>query len=128
MDAVIHLAPTVGIVAACDFLGVARASFYRQRPVLGPTASPVPEPVLPAARPAPARALSAAERASVLTVFPCGAMGSERTRCPVASTMAFPTAGAIPMMGHSPAPVDVKSLRSSSTLSIGGMSAKRGTR
>ena len=69
MDAVTHLAPTVGVVAACDFLGVARASFYRQRPVLGPTASPAPEPVLPAARPAPARALSAAERASVLTVL-----------------------------------------------------------
>ena len=34
MDAVAHLAPTVGIVAACDFLAVARASFYRQRPVL----------------------------------------------------------------------------------------------
>ena len=29
MDAVTHLAPTVGTVAACDFLGVARASFYR---------------------------------------------------------------------------------------------------
>src|ERR1035437_1322064 len=41
-----------------------------------------------------------------------GAMGSERTRCPVASKMAFPTAGAIPMMGHSPAPAEVKSLRS----------------
>jgi hypothetical protein len=53
MDAVTHLAPTVGVVAACDFLGVARASFYRQRPVLGPTASPLPEPVLPAARPPP---------------------------------------------------------------------------
>ena len=39
MDAVTHLAPTVGIVAACDFLAVARASFYRQRPVLGPSAS-----------------------------------------------------------------------------------------
>ena len=44
MDAVTHLAPTVGVVAACDFLGVARASFYRQRPVLGPSASPLPEP------------------------------------------------------------------------------------
>ena len=32
MDAVAHLAPTVGIVAACDCLSVARASFYRQRP------------------------------------------------------------------------------------------------
>ncbi len=67
MDAVTHLAPTVGVVAACDFLGVARASFYRQRPVLGPPASPAPEPALPAARPAPARALSPIERASVLT-------------------------------------------------------------
>src|SRR5664280_3492495 len=51
---------------------------------------------------------------------PWGARGSERTRCPVASKMAFPTAGAIPMMGHSPAPVDVKSLRSSSTFSMTG--------
>ena len=39
MDAVTHLAPTVGILAACDVLGVARASFYRQRPVFGPPAS-----------------------------------------------------------------------------------------
>ena len=44
MDAVTHLAPTVGIVAACDFLAVAGATFYRQRPVLGPPASPAPEP------------------------------------------------------------------------------------
>ena len=69
MDAVAHLAPTVGIFAACEFLGVARASFYRQRPVLGPPASPLPEPALPAARSAPARALDAAERASVLAVL-----------------------------------------------------------
>jgi hypothetical protein len=47
MDAVTHLAPTVGVVAACDFLGVARASFYRQRPVLGPPAAPAPEAALP---------------------------------------------------------------------------------
>ena len=59
---------------------------------------------------------------------PCGAIGSERTRCPVASKMAFPTAGAIPMMGHSPAPADGRSLRSTSTLSMTGMSANRGTR
>ena len=31
MEAVTQLAPTVGVVAACDFLAVARASFYRQR-------------------------------------------------------------------------------------------------
>ena len=66
MDAVAHLAPTVGVVAACDFLAVARASFYRQRPVLGPSASPAPEPVMPSERPAPARSLSEAERAAVL--------------------------------------------------------------
>ena len=47
MDAVTHLAPTVGIESACDVLGVARASFYRQRPLFGPPASPAPEPVLP---------------------------------------------------------------------------------
>ena len=69
MDAVAQLAPTVGVVAACDFLAVARASFYRQRPVLGPSASPAPEPAPPSERPAPARSLSEAERAAVLQVL-----------------------------------------------------------
>jgi len=69
MDAVTHLAPTVGIVAACDALAVSRASFYRQRPVLGPPASPAPEPAMPSERPAPARSLSDTERAGVLAVL-----------------------------------------------------------
>lgn len=69
MDAVTQLAPTVGIVAACDFLGVARASFYRQRPVLGPPASPAPEPGVTVEAPAPARSLSPEERARVLAVL-----------------------------------------------------------
>jgi len=69
MDAVTHLAPTVGIVAACDFLAVARASFYRQRPVLGPPASSAPGPALPSERAAPARSLSEHERAAVLLVL-----------------------------------------------------------
>lgn len=69
MDAVTHLAPTVGVIAACDCLGVARACFYRRRPVLGPSASPAAKPALPAARLTPARTLSAAERARVLTVL-----------------------------------------------------------
>ena len=69
MDAVIHLAPTVGLVAACDVLGVSRASFYRQRPVLGPSAAATTEPPLPSPRPAPVRALSPNERASVLAVL-----------------------------------------------------------
>jgi putative transposase len=68
MEAVTHLAPTVGLVAACEVLGVSRASFYRQRPVLGPSASAT-EPPLPSPRAAPARALSPAERASVLAVL-----------------------------------------------------------
>ena len=69
MDAVTHLAPTVGVVAACDCLGVPRATFYRQRPVLGPSTPPAAEPALPTARPTPARTLSAAERATVLMVL-----------------------------------------------------------
>jgi hypothetical protein len=69
MDAVACLAPTVGIVAACDFLAVARASFYRQRPVLGPSALPVLEPATPLERAAPARSLSEVERAAVLLVL-----------------------------------------------------------
>jgi hypothetical protein len=69
MDAVTHLAPTVGVLTACDVLGVARASFYRQRPLLGPPASPAPELAVPAERTAPSRSLSAVERASVLAVL-----------------------------------------------------------
>jgi len=69
MDAVTQLAPTVGVVAACDFLAVARASFYRQRPVLGPPVSSVPDPALPLDRAAPARSLSDAEREAVLQVL-----------------------------------------------------------
>src|SRR5215471_21261517 len=55
MDTVTHLAPAVGVAAACDFLGVARASCYRQRPVLGPLANPAPQLPLAAQRPTPAR-------------------------------------------------------------------------
>lgn len=70
MGAVTQLAPTVGVVAACDALGVARASFYRRRPVLGPSALPTDGPsVPPPERPLPARALSVAERSAVLAVL-----------------------------------------------------------
>lgn len=69
MDAVTHLSLTVGIVAACDFLAVSRASFYRQRPVLGPSASPEPELPAPPERATPARSLSEEERAAVLLVL-----------------------------------------------------------
>ena len=67
MDAVLQLSSTVGIESACDVLGVARASFYRQRPLLGPALS-IPLSV-PAVRPTPARALSSDERESVRAVL-----------------------------------------------------------
>ena len=68
MDAVTHLAPTVGVLDACEFLGVARSSFYRERPLLGPPAATAPEPVL-GERLTPARSLSPDERAGVLAVL-----------------------------------------------------------
>ena len=56
MQAVAELGSTVGIEAACDALGVARASFYRQQdPVFGPRVR----------RPIPARALRPQERETV---------------------------------------------------------------
>ena len=63
MDAVQQLAPTVGIQSACNALGVARASFYRQ-PVFGPA---LLVPVI--VRPAPARALGTEERETVRAVL-----------------------------------------------------------
>ena len=56
MAAVQQLAPEVGILAACVALGIVRSSFYRQ---LSP-------PVVAQPRPAPPRALSPAERETVL--------------------------------------------------------------
>ena len=67
MDAVLRLSPTVGVESACDVLGVARASFYRRRPLLGPALS-IPF-VVPVARPTPARALSCDEREAVRAVL-----------------------------------------------------------
>ena len=76
MNAVDQLAPAVGIASACEALGVARASFYRQ-PVFGP-ALPVPP------RPTPARALNPEERGVVL-----GILNSERFQdCSPASIQA----------------------------------------
>ena len=56
MAGVTELAPLVGVLTACAALGVPRASFYRrQHPVLGPRK-----------RPSSPRALTPAERATVL--------------------------------------------------------------
>jgi len=63
MDAVRRLVPTVGVESACEALGVARASFYRQ-PVFGPA---LPAPVI--LRPSPARALDVEERETVRAVL-----------------------------------------------------------
>ena len=57
-----ELAPTAGTRAACSALGVARATFYRQR---------APERSAPASRPRPPLALSAPERQGVLDVLHC---------------------------------------------------------
>src|SRR5688572_15082516 len=67
MDAVLQLSSTVGIESACDVLGVARASFYRQRPLFGPARSA--SPLVSVARPTPARALSADELQAVRAVL-----------------------------------------------------------
>jgi putative transposase len=68
MDAVSHLSFTVGIEPACAALGVARASYYRQRPLLGPSPlAQLPVEFLP--RSTPARPLCAAERQTVRAVL-----------------------------------------------------------
>ena len=56
MQAIEATSPTLGTVAACDALGVARASVYRRRQPARPSA----------ARPTPARALDPGERQAVL--------------------------------------------------------------
>ncbi len=55
-------------------------------------------------------------------------MGILRSRTPVAAKMALPTAGARPTFPVSPAPAEGKSFRSRSTISICGVSLKRGRR
>ncbi len=69
MDAVLSLAPQVGTRNACTALGVARATFYRQRPVFGPAPQPAEVPAPPPPRTAPPRALSEQERNRVLAVL-----------------------------------------------------------
>ena len=70
MDSVLVLAPRIGTLAACDSLGVSRATFYRHRPLLGPPTKLEALATTPAApRPTPARALDSAERAAVLAVL-----------------------------------------------------------
>lgn len=79
MNAVTQLAPTVGIESACDVLGVARATFYRHHPLLGPELAPVPPPVV-IVRPTSPRALPPDERQTVRDT-----LNSERFRdCPPA--------------------------------------------
>jgi putative transposase len=60
MQAVEQLAPQVGIAAACEAMGVSRATFYRQQQ---------PPPMEPKPRPRPARSLSEVERQKVLEVL-----------------------------------------------------------
>jgi putative transposase len=60
MNAAEQLAPQVGIAAACQALGVSRASFYRQQQ---------PSPVEPKPLPRPERALSEGEQQQVLDLL-----------------------------------------------------------
>ena len=59
MDAVDELATAIGVVEACQVLGVPRASHYRARQ------TPQAAPLTPKERPSPARALSAEEHTTV---------------------------------------------------------------
>jgi putative transposase len=69
MDATLCLAASVGLQAACQNLGVSRATLYRRRPRLGPHRPPIsPTPTL-CPRTAPVRALTAPERSEVLDVI-----------------------------------------------------------
>jgi len=60
MTAACALAPKVGVKAACNALGVSRATFYRRR---------APVAVAQQPRPRPSRALSAEERATALALL-----------------------------------------------------------
>jgi putative transposase len=64
MQAVVDLSAVVGITAACDALGIARAAFYRQRPA----PRLVDDRPAPARQP-PARALRTDEREAVLAAL-----------------------------------------------------------
>ena len=64
MNAVAMLGPTVGIAAACDFLDVPRASYYRQHPLLGPAPQSPPSPLIVVPT-LPARALRPDQRQAV---------------------------------------------------------------
>jgi putative transposase len=60
LNAVIDIAPELGVSATCEAFGVPRATFYRHRaPMLGPKTR----------RASPARRLCDAERSAVLTVL-----------------------------------------------------------
>src|SRR5215204_1747965 len=59
--------------------------------------------------------------------IPFGSIGKVFRALPVAFMIAFRMAGAIPMIAASPAPADGRSLRSINTISIFGISLKRGT-
>ena len=77
MSAARGLAGHVGVSAACEALGVARATFYRRRrPKTGQRQS----------RPAPARALSEAERSEVFEVL-CSPRFADRAPAEVYATL-----------------------------------------
>ncbi len=60
--------------------------------------------------------------------IPFGNIGKLFSDLPVAFIIALRIAGAMPMIAASPAPADGRSFRSINTISIFGISLKRGTR
>ena len=68
LDSVAALSAAIGIEAACAALAVSRATFYRNRLLLGPFAMPetLPSPVV---RASPARTLGTEERQRILAVL-----------------------------------------------------------
>jgi putative transposase len=69
MEAATALAPRVGVQGACAGLGVARASYYRRRAAPPTTPAMAASPMVPVPTRAHPRALSAAERQTVLEVL-----------------------------------------------------------
>ncbi len=72
--------------------------------------------------------LNDCQESSGFNLRPFGTKGMLFRRTAVASKIALPMAGAMPMMGVSPAPAGGRSLRSMRIASISGTSRKRGTR
>jgi putative transposase len=69
MQAVQRFAPDLGLKAACEALGVARAAVYRGRGAQEPIGTPAQPKAQPQPRPTPSRALAPSQRQDVLDIL-----------------------------------------------------------